>query len=126
MLHCPVTLHLLAPDEQARSAEIAEELRHEHVAMVYAAASPAAAGTAEELGRLLDVSVRVDADLSDLDVAGFGRGAHPVRHCAQALEDIADLHRGEHVIVVGGVATGGDDMVLRRLEIGDDGWDLLD
>jgi hypothetical protein len=30
------------------------------------------------------------------------------------------------VIVVGGVATGGDDIVLRRLEIGDDGWDLLD
>ena len=80
---------------------------------------------AEALAGALEVTVRVDAELGDLDVAGFGRGAHPVRHCAQALDDIADLHRGEHVLVIAGTPAPGGETVLRQLEIGDDGWGPL-
>ena len=80
---------------------------------------------ADAVAEELAVPVRIDADLDALDVAGFGHGGHPSSHCAEALQSIADLHRGEHVVVVGGVPAPEGAAVLRRLEIGDDGWDLL-
>lgn len=119
-LFCPATLHLAAVPV-AEVATVARGLAGENVAMVYAA--PAAAQVGAAAASLLDVPVRVEAELEGLDVGSFGRGAHPTRHCAAALDDIADLHRGEHVLVVG-PADEARGVLLRRLEIGDDGWVL--
>ena len=124
-LFCPVWLHLMAPSAADEVGPALEALCHEHIAVVYAASSPAAAGLADAVAEELAVPVRIDADLDALDVAGFGHGGHPSSHCAEALQSIADLHRGEHVVVVGGVPAPEGAAVLRRLEIGDDGGDLL-
>ncbi|HQF03706.1 MAG TPA: hypothetical protein PK868_06860 [Phycicoccus sp.] len=119
-----MTLHLLAPGPSEGFRALADTLRHEHIAMVYAGSSPGVVPSAEELAGLLGVDSRADAGLVGLDVSRFGAGAHPNAHCTQTLEDIADLHRGEHVLVIGDVPSR-EGAVLRRLEIGDDGWRLL-
>lgn len=125
MLQCPVTLHLIEPCASEQLGEVVEALRHEHLAMAYAAPSPAAVAAAEFVAGSVEVDVRVEAALEGLDVDGFGRGARPESHCTEALESIADLHRGEHVLIVGDGLPGPGLAVVRQLEIGDDGWGPL-
>lgn len=122
MLHCPATLHLVAPLPTEQAVELARRLRSERIAFVWSSPGPAAGAAAAALAGALDVPQRVDPDLAGLDVAHFGRGETADGDCPAALEGIADLHRGEHVVVVGDVPAGPGEALLRRLDIGDDGW----
>ena len=122
-----MTIHLLAPGsanaaEAARAA--AGRLSLERIAMVFCSGTEQVVAIAEQVARLLDVPCRVDPELAGLDVATMGTGAIVSRGGARALDGIADEFRGEHVLVVGDVPAEGaaPGPVLKRLEIGDDGW----
>ena len=104
-LFCPVWLHLMAPSAADEVGPALEALCHEHIAVVYAARSPAAAGLADAVAEELAVPVRIDADLDALDVAGFGHGGHPSSHCAEALQSIADAGNST-VSITNGTASG--------------------
>lgn len=86
-LQCPATFLLLAvPDGEPLRPHLVQALAGEHVAEVCAQATAAdatRAGAADALARALGTR-RGTADA--VDVA--------------ALEDVADLHRGERVVVV--------------------------
>lgn len=92
-LQCPARFLLVAP-----AASAAERLRHERVAAVYAGPDGSASAdelSAEELGRALGAPVRRPGPAVDLG-AVLAREPGPLA----ALEDLADLHRGETVVVV--------------------------
>lgn len=124
MLHCPATLHLLAPAAPDRVHALALALRSQRIAMVWSGPGAASRDCARGLAVELDVPLRIDPDLAGLDVAHFGRGESVGGDCTGALDGIADLHRGEHVVVVGEVPAGPDEAGAGVLEIGDDGWFL--
>ncbi|MGN6330458.1 MAG: hypothetical protein ACTHOD_02260 [Motilibacteraceae bacterium] len=84
-LQCPATFLLLAADErEPLPTHLMEALAGEHVAEVYArAGDPARGGAADALAGSLGTR-RGTAD--DVDV--------------RSLEEVADLHRGERVVVL--------------------------
>lgn len=86
-LQCPARLLLLSEPD----ASTAEALRHERVAAVYD--GPPGSGAAE-LGRALGLPVQVLArPIRLVDVLAREAGA------LDDLRDLADLHRGETVVV---------------------------
>jgi hypothetical protein len=95
-LQCPARFLVVA----GADAITAEELRHERVASVYdGQRGPGDVRAAAELARALDLPVQdLARSLSLADVL-----AHEAL-AIDALRDLADLHRGETVVVT---ATGG-------------------
>ncbi len=118
-LHCPATLLITAPGDAAWARALAERLAGEHIAQVWSGPSPAATGAARLAAELLDVGAAVLDALDAEDPTGVDRDSR-----REALDHIADLHRGETVLVLARGGHGDADRPA-RLEIGDDGWQLL-
>jgi hypothetical protein len=91
-LQCPARFLVVAAPRHARS--VAEELRHERVAAVYDA-PPHADGAAALAGALGLPLQELTRRLTVAEVAAESPEALDV------LRDLADLHRGENVLVVG-------------------------
>ena len=130
-LHCPARL-LLAPEETLpAAAELGARLGEERLSALYAASTTPDDATIAGLARTLGLPVQATDGLDAAD--------RPTLRAA--LESVADLHRGETVLVVvtpetlsavPGLATDrrgpgphprGESAVL-LLECGDDGWFL--
>ena len=108
-LQCPARLFLTRPRDAEGVRRLAAALAPERIAAIVADDRPAAGRTAERLATALGVSWTVRAGLRDLDGPAGG---------VPALDEIADVHRGEAVVVVG--ALPGDEVVA--LEGDADGW----
>jgi hypothetical protein len=96
-LHCPATLLV------TRAADpdvLAGALRLRNIARVYC--SPGTRGPATALARTLGVDMVLDDNLGQ---PGDGRLADVVDAGREALQEIADLHRGEAVVVLLGPST---------------------
>lgn len=139
-LHCPATLALLAGAEAAVADPGA--LRRLRIATVYDATAPGGAsdGAAESDAApsgVGDVAARLSAALgAPVRSAPAPDGVQDAR---DLLESIADVHRGEHVLLLldpgvrralGRVALDRRGPAAQdgpcRLVIGDDDWTLLD
>lgn len=93
-LQCPARFLLVAAPGAARPEPLAESLRHERVAAVYDA--PPHADEARALAGALGLPLHeMTHRLTLAEVANESPGALDV------LRDLADLHRGETVVVVG-------------------------
>jgi broad specificity phosphatase PhoE len=115
-LQCPARVYLArhaeagAPltepgERQARA--LGEGLRAARIARVYTSPLPRAARTAGLAAEVLAVAVEVLPALVEVgEVPGEG-AADVVTRMTGALEDIADRHRGEAVLVVGHLAAIG-------------------
>lgn len=99
-LHCPATVHLVGRDGLADAVAALAEQR---VAAVCVGDDPELQAMAEDSAATLGVSVRIVPELGD-----------GPRH--KSLATIADLYRGEHVLVL---VPGHHQLVA--LEVGDDG-----
>lgn len=143
-LHCPATLHLARPggDEQVRA--LVDSLREERVAAVVSAPDVRAGRCGALAASLLEVPHEVHAGLAA--VPGADPGAEALGTVREALTDIADRYRGEHVLVLShgstmvcalvhlaarapaGARTRRDVPRARaaRLEVGDEGIAVLD
>ena len=108
-LQCPVRIFLTGPRDEEGVRRLAATLAQERIAAVLSDDRTAASRTAEQLAAALGVSWTVRAGLRDL-VGSTGR--------VPALDEIADLHRGEAVVVVGGSL--GE--AILALEGDADGW----
>ena len=95
-LQCPVRLFLLS----GPSAADAERLRHERVAMVYDG-PPRASGGSTALAEALGVPLGVLSTPVALDDVRSGGG-----DAMAVLREVADVHRGEAVVVVVAGADG--------------------
>lgn len=116
-LHCPATLIVVRAVDDPRV--LAATLEHRRVAVVYSASGP----EAERMGRDLAAMVGAAATtLPGLELAGGGPGT--ATEAFAGLEDelgaLADLHRGETVVVLT-PAPGDADWSAFEVEIGDDG-----
>ena len=122
-LHCPARVFVArhgeasydegerltaAGEHQAR--ELGERLRGERVAQVHASSMPRAAATARIAAALLGVTVTLHDELGEVGVESEDA---VVDRVAAALAAIADLYRGEAVLVVGHQAALG--LALARL-----------
>lgn len=108
-LQCPARLFLTRPRDEGALRRLAAALADERIAAVFSGDQPAAVRAGEELATLLAVSWTERAELRDLTAA--------VEEIP-ALDELADAHRGEAVVVVGGLT--GDEIVA--LERDADGW----
>jgi len=116
-LHCAATLLLARLGDEQWTRSVAERVRAEHVARVWSGSAPAARAQARLAAGLLGVDAVVLAGVEPEAAGSTGAdGAYRA-----ALDEIADLHRGETVLVL----TGHVEHDLQRLEIGDDGWRVL-
>lgn len=128
-LQCPATFWLVAAGEDgdaadpARLTRLRAALGATHVAAVHAGpgAQRLAAAAAESVGAPLQT-------MDELDGPRHGEaGAEAFRRWRAAVEEVADLYRGETVVVVGeaasldGVLPGAAADVL-RIEVDGDGW----
>lgn len=100
-LHCPATIHLLGPESLAGALEV---LAQEHIAVVCVGEDASLRAGAERAAASLGVPLRVVPYLGD----------DGPRH--EALQDLADQYRGEHVLVL---VSGHHQLVT--MEVGDDG-----
>jgi probable phosphoglycerate mutase len=109
-LQCPATFLLVScadsgPGETGRRqvAELVDRLRDRRVAAVYSGGTAPGVAAAALLGESLGVAARTVGGLQPLPV-GPGDGDVPVPTAVAryrtALEDLADLHRGETVLLV--------------------------
>ncbi|WP_068397191.1 hypothetical protein [Kribbia dieselivorans] len=119
-LFCDATLLVLGPCEtdgsgdlttsgHARALAVAEHVRERRIARVAGGTTGASSVTASALADALDVPVWL---LPDLDRGTDG--------WADAVQTIADQHRGETVLVVAAIHHSGDTIVTELL-VGDDG-----
>lgn len=92
-LQCPARFLVLSVTSPEQAAAVAEGLRHERVAAVYD--GPPGAG-ATGLGPALGLPPRALGERLRLDDV-LAREVHALG----ALQDLADLHRGETVVVTG-------------------------
>ena len=146
-LHCPARVFVARHGEasydvgerltaagQQQARELGERLRGERVAGVHASSMPRAAETARIAAAVLGVSVTLHDELGEVGVEGEDA---VVDRMSVGLADIADLYRGESVLVVGhqaalglalarmlpgAPATGLDPGDLVALEHDADGW----
>ncbi|WP_227486659.1 hypothetical protein [Nocardioides malaquae] len=108
-LQCPATLLVAACGAvaEASAAEVVRDwyaqLAHRRVASVWSAPSAGARAVARDLSVRLGCPVQLRPDLDD-GVPGQG-AASTLR---EVLQEAADLHRGETVLVLLGAATPGD------------------
>lgn len=115
-LQCPATLLVLGRDGWPSGLRVPE---HRNVAVVYCPADEV--GPAAELADRLDTALRPVTELvgpaadaqeaPSVDEGGDWPGLH------EALADIADLHRGETVVVYTPTREAG-----RQIRIDADGW----
>ena len=121
-LHCPATL-VVARTEGHPSA-LVERVRHRNVAGVFTGTEPEVALAGHSLGALLATPV---ATLPGLD-PGASEAPATVGEALVQLDDVlhslADLHRGETVVVLTKTRSSAD-WVVFEVEIGDDGVRLV-
>ncbi|MDQ4084677.1 MAG: histidine phosphatase family protein [Actinomycetota bacterium] len=87
-LQCAVTFLLAAAGDEGQARALAERLRDRRVAVVYTDDAPATGEAVGALSAMLSAPVRSEPDLREAVVPP---GA--------VLEQLADLHRGETVLV---------------------------
>ncbi len=111
-VHCPATFLLACPGQAASSEgvvamtwhgrtearRLAALLTDRRLALVYAGHDLAAVQTAEVVAGALGLHVRVSAALAE----AYDAGGESARRRVEELEEIADAHRGETVLVVAG------------------------
>ncbi len=114
-LHCPATLFLAGTGDEGWAGDLARLLAEEHIARVWSGEHPGVAAVGREAAALLGVDAAV---LAELDVC-TAEGSPVIAH-RDALGYIADLHRGENVLVVLADAPG--EAAPTRVVVGDDGW----
>lgn len=120
-LQCAATLVLAAPSERAEALALGERLAMRRIAAVWTGDGASQRQTAELVAGVLGLPVTARPGLDALDPgdAGDDRGA---------LQEIADQHRGETVLVllpaspVAGLRLGPDE--IAELRIDGDGWVL--
>ena len=106
-LHCSATVLIVSPPEhEAGVAALVAHLADSRIAEVYASR------TFAEPAHLIADRLGCPVGLLQVELEG-PRDA--------ALEEIADLHRGEQVVVLVRRATHTTDQIV-AVEIGDDGW----
>ncbi|HMT33141.1 MAG TPA: hypothetical protein PKC73_07705 [Dermatophilaceae bacterium] len=121
-LQCPARFLVVQGGlaEHADLAELLGALREERIAAVYAAADAAAASGAGRLASHLGMPVR------PLPGSDRSAGTDGLR---EALEALADGHRGEAVLVVLGWRQGltgaSSTSALARIDVDSDGWRVL-
>ena len=136
-LQCAATLLLT---DAGGSPALGASLVDRRLAAVYASAAPDAVRTAEDVAAVTGVGVSVSEDLRE---PGAESGGEVRARVARELGAIADLHRGETVLVVddsqvlepalapllrGGPGAGPGRTPYRplTLELDGDGWRLVD
>ncbi len=87
-LQCPATMLFAVPGDVDQARALADELRDRRVAVVYTDDLPASGRAVREVSAALGAPVRSEPDLREGFVAP-----------ATVLEQLADLHRGETVLV---------------------------
>lgn len=106
-LQCAATLLLVRPAERGPGQDaadhqvvaLAERLRDRRVAAVLTEDDPESQHTARALARCLELAVRAGCVFVTGDGAAAG-STEAVDHWRVALEGVADVHRGETVVVV--------------------------
>jgi hypothetical protein len=128
-LHCPARL-IVAYHEGGLDAWV-QTLRDRRVAAVYTSPVPDEVARGEAVAGSLGAAARVAAWLERLErldglAAEARTGSVPqgVRCDDEELRSLADLHRGETVLLLVPATAAGDTSVF-ELEIGDDGARLL-
>lgn len=114
MLHCPATIVLAGPEDEAARAALTAELRDRRIAMVYSGTAEPARTVAAALAADLDAGAAESAELTGLDPEACGRA-----ELAHRLQSVADLHRGETVLVIADRSEASAAPI--EVEIGDDG-----
>ena len=122
-LHCPARVFVARHGETSYDAgerltaagaqqarELGEQLRGERVAHVHASSMPRAAETARIAAALLGVTVTLHDELGEV---GVESELEVVDRVSTVLAAVADLYRGEAVLVVGHQAALG--LALARL-----------
>ncbi len=110
-LHCPARVFVARHGEasydgrerltatgERQARRLAERLRSERVAAVHASSMPRAAATGRIVAEVLGVGVELHDELGEV---GIESEDAVVDRIAAALAGIADLYRGEAVLVVG-------------------------
>ena len=122
-LHCPARVFVarhgeasydagerLTAEGERQARELGERLRVERVAHVHASAMPRAVETARIAAAALGVTVTLHDELGEV---GVESETEVVGRVSTALAGIADLYRGEAVLVIGHQAALG--LALARL-----------
>lgn len=121
-LHCPATL--VVARAEGDSPALAERVRHRNVAGVFTGTEPELALAGRTVGAVLATPV---ATMPELDPGASGPPA-TVKEALVQLDDVlhslADLHRGETVVVLTKTRSSAD-WVVFEVEIGDDGVRLV-
>jgi len=119
VLHCPATIIVARPDGAEARTSLIQRIRVRRVAFVYSGADPADVELAEALAAELGVGA---ATLGELD--GFRPAGASSVELTDRLQGVADLHRGETVLVIADRVQAGDDSW--EIELGDEGLRVLD
>lgn len=121
-LHCPALL--IVARTEAYAGPLAERLRERNVAAVYTGPDPEATLAGRSLAAELGAAAATVPGL-DLGASGLpGSLEKAFARIADELHALADLHRGETVVVLADAETSADWMVFEA-EIGDDGVRLV-
>lgn len=94
-LQCAATFLVVGVQSGDQVSTLADRLRHARVALTYGGPDPAAVRTAEQLAASLGTASKV----TDLELTEGRLRDHDAGILA-ALRDLADVHRGETVLLV--------------------------
>ena len=102
-LQCPVTILLVPSLDADRGRVLAERLADRRLAHVWTSTQAGSLQTARIVAARYRLMMTIRAELDELDPdriasAEFGRG--PLARAGDVLTELADLHRGETVLVV--------------------------
>ena len=97
----------LSPRGEGQARALGEELRGARIARVYASTMPRATRTGSLAAAALGVEVEELEALVEIGAVPDESAADVVSRMIAALEEIADQHRGEAVLVVGHLAAIG-------------------
>ena len=114
MLHCPATIVVASPGDATARAALAADLRERRIAVVYSGTEEVSRSVAAALAADLDAGSTELADLTGLDPDADGRA-----ELAHRLQSVADLHRGETILVIADRLDPTRSPI--EVEIGDDG-----
>jgi len=120
-LHCPATL-IVAGHREEHLRVLMGSLRDRRVAAVYTSPAPEAVATGQAVAAELDAVARVASWLHRPDEGDDEdeEEGPPADRFEDGLRAVADLHRGETVLVLVPSSAAADWSVV-ELEIGDDG-----
>lgn len=117
-LHCPATLIVARADGAGRP--LLDRVRDRNIAGVFTSAHPEVVLAGRSLAAELGTAVTTLPELDPQESEPSATVRQALAHLEKALHSLADLHRGESVVVLTR-ARAAADWAAFEVEIGDDG-----